>query len=83
MSIDPQVFELLIKRFDQVDRDNQDIKEMVVKRTVEAQSFYQQVNLHKAYFQFIWTALVALGGLTMVLLGEVTTHLVGKLFGVR
>jgi hypothetical protein len=66
MDINGQTFQMLLDRFDRVDKDNDDIKQSIVAHVEKDSDFYERVERHSTYWNLaLWfIGAGVIGGIT-------------------
>jgi hypothetical protein len=78
--INPQTFEMLMDRFDRVDREMGELKGLVNKQSEEGRVYYAVTTRHKQYFKILWASLAGVGGTILTAFSTIGTDVLKRLF---
>lgn len=79
IEINHQTFEMLMDRFDRIDKDTQELKDLMSSHIEKDEMYYAKTDKHAYYFKALWLGFASLGGLLAALWGAISPHVFEKI----
>lgn len=78
--MDDQLFRMLIDRFDRVDQDNKELKDLIAHHAVQDEHYYKKTLRHEGFFRLIWASLSTIGVMLAALWSAASSQIIDKMF---